>query len=149
MIQMRKSGLFVTDWEQLSSFFPFAPDTCERRPKPKWTCAWAFTRAPCSGECSARRGGSLMFGPQTWLWPIRWSLGGFLGMRAVLFLMAGIKFSKAFYFLRGLCPTQESAHFPDHQGQSARRVWAGTGQRWRKMWIPARERHRHILGSST
>ena len=59
--------------------FPLPPGTCERRPEPRWTCAWASTPAPCWEVCSARRGGSLTSGPQTSPWPIRWSLGGFLG----------------------------------------------------------------------
>lgn len=85
---------------------PLAPGTCERRQKPKWTCVWAFTRAPCWEECSDRRGGSLMFGPQMLLWPIRWSLEGFLGRRTI-FYFHGEK-SKSFMhfiFKRFVCDT--------------------------------------------
>lgn len=42
---------------------PLALAMLERRPKQRWTCAWVFTLAPCWEECSARRGGSLTFGP--------------------------------------------------------------------------------------
>lgn len=52
------------------------------------------------------------------------------------------------FISRGLCATQESAYFPDHQGQFARRIWTGAGGWRRKVRVPAGERHRHLLGSS-
>lgn len=52
------------------------------------------------------------------------------------------------FISRSLCATQESAYFPDHQGQSAWRIWTRAGG-WRgEVRIPAGERHRHLLGSS-
>lgn len=95
-----------------------SPGTCERRPEPRWTCAWASTPAPCWEECSARRGGSSTSGPQTSPWPIRWSLGGFLGERAILFsfrFRVSEQLLCAFYVKRSVCYAGECT-FPRPPG---------------------------------
>lgn len=83
MEEAKNTSEYIMSQSNLFDFL-FAPGTCERRPKPKWTCVWAFTRAPCWEEYWARRGGSLTSGPQMSLWPIRWNPEGFLGKRTIL-----------------------------------------------------------------
>lgn len=49
-----------------------------------WTCEWGSTAAECTAGCWDSGSGSLMFGPMTWRWPIRWRLGAKLGMSVQL-----------------------------------------------------------------
>jgi len=58
---------------------PTLPGTCGRRPRQRWTCAWASTRARCWAASWARGGGSLTSGPPTSPWPTRWSPAASLG----------------------------------------------------------------------
>ncbi|CAB0044826.1 unnamed protein product [Trichogramma brassicae] len=46
--------------------------TCSRRPRARWTCAWAYTPGRCSPGCWASASGSSTSTARTWSWPTRW-----------------------------------------------------------------------------